>query len=126
MKNFIKCCHQLSWYPYTLRSQTLDEEEVLEQLAGVEGGAPAIIESSVPQQGAEVVVRREKCDLIQFMDRIPGQLEITTHHLFFLSSERRDGHSCMSVAIVINVTMEILPHASRGDGEFQGEVGPAS
>ena len=85
------CCHGNR----TLRSQTLDEEEVLEQLAGVEGGPPGIITpETAPQQGVEVVVRRETCDLVQFMDRVPGQLEITTHHLFFLASERRDGHSC--------------------------------
>jgi hypothetical protein len=102
----------LSLIKVSSRSQTLDEEEVLEQLAGVEGGPPGIITpEAAPQQGAEVVVRREMCDLVQFMDRVPGQLEITTHHLFFLSSERRDSWVTGSFKVRLDQLREI--HSRR-------------
>ena len=114
----------------TLRSQTLDEEESLEQLAGVEGAAPGIIsgDGSLVQGGKEEVVRREMCDMVQFMDRIPGQLEITTHHLFFHSSERREGHTCECCHG--NHRGYWCCHGNhcgnhRGDDRFQGVSGPA-
>lgn len=81
---------------------------------GVEGGPPGIItpDGGIPQHGKELVVRRETCDLVQFMDCVPGHLEITTHHLFFLSSERRDGHSCgcFHGDWVTMVTTHFSPH----------------
>ena len=82
-------------HPLRPQSQS-EEDELLEQQLASEGGHLGGIQNSEvgPLEGRETVVRREVCDLVSFMERVSGRLEITTRNIFFHANERKEGHGC--------------------------------
>ena len=72
---------------------SLEEEEVLLEQIWSDANSPAVREGAGLEEGPgsedreKKLIKGEKCHLIMLMDNIPGKLEITSKHLYFLSDQ---------------------------------------
>lgn len=78
-----------------------DEEDVLLEQLWSDANSPAVVEEA-STGGANLkekkLMKGVECHVIMLMDRIPGKLEITNKHLYFLSSptEKNSCQTCQT------------------------------
>ena len=82
------------------QSSSLEEEDVLLEQLWSDANSPALREDGQEDPSStdlkEKLVKGVQCYLIMLMEKIPGRLEITSKHLFFLSdqSEKNQTQTC--------------------------------
>ena len=82
-------------------STSIEEEDVLLEQLWSDANSPAMregLEDPASQNLKEKeLIKGVECHLVMLMDRIPGRLEITSKHLYFLSdNEKNQSQTCKS------------------------------
>ena len=81
---------------------SLEDEEVLLEQLWADANSPAVRERAEFEElaaGSEKekkVIKGVQCHLIMLMDSVPGKLELTSKHLYFLSdqTDKNQSHIC--------------------------------
>lgn len=92
---------------------SLEDDEVLLEQLWTDANSPAVreraeLEELAATSGKEKrVIKGVQCHLIMLMDSIPGKLEITSKHLYFLSdqTDKNQSQTCEFVSEGINYIM---------------------
>ena len=82
-------------------SSSYEEEEVLLEQLWSDANSSSLRGEGLEEAGAgkeRKYIKGVECHLIMLMDSISGHLEITSHHLYFLSDqlEKNQNHTCES------------------------------
>lgn len=97
---------------------SLEEDEVLLEQLWTDANSPAVreraeLEDVSATSGKEKkVIKGVQCHLILLMDNIPGKLEITSKHLYFLSdqTDKNQSHICEVFSMLRCMSCDLNPH----------------